>query len=350
MSAGYASWTALATALKVKAQQDLKSGATTKGVHEQLVMARFDRFLSRVFADGGEGWMLKGGGAMLARIPDTRATTDLDLGTDKDLDAAIQDLEHRARAEFGDHLTFELVRTVNTGQGSNQPGTQLRKAVFVARDVQNGKKLGEVSVDVALTPPPVGSPEIRDPATRLALAKDLPTSPYRLYPLADHVADKVAGIMSSFGGHPSTRVKDLVDLVVISSTQQVNARELQMALDVKRVTKQLPAAQTFIIPEGWKNGAGLREYQRLARTVGGILDSAEAEELVGRMINPAMNPEPAPSSVTWAPGHGWMPGAVAATEAASAGSADEVWVRSHVRAGWPVRSHSRSARGHGPEL
>ncbi|MGO4452484.1 nucleotidyl transferase AbiEii/AbiGii toxin family protein [Arthrobacter sp. RAF14] len=309
MSEGYASWTALVTALKAKAQQDLKSGATTKSVHEQLTLARFDRFLSRVFADGGEGWMLKGGSAMLARVPDTRATKDLDLGTDQDLDEAIRDLEQRVRIEFGDHLSFELVRTVDTGRGSNQPGVRLRKAVFVARDAQTGKNLGEVSVDVALTPAPVGTPEVREPATRMELAKELKTSPYRLYPLADHVADKVSGVMTTFGGRPSTRVKDLVDLVVIAKTQRFNARELQKALDARRAASQLPAeTTTFQIPATWKSPVGRHEFTRLARTVGVDPDPASAEALVGRMVDPTLSLGPVSEAMAWAPGHGWAGG------------------------------------------
>lgn len=289
MSEGYASWAALAAALKAKAQQDLKSGATTKSVHEQLTLARFDRFLSRVFADGGEGWILKGGSAMLARIPDTRATKDLDLGTDQDLDEAIRDLELRAQTEFGDHLSFELVRTVDTGRGSNQPGVRLRKAVFVTRDAQTGRNLGEVSVDVALTPAPIGTPEVVQPATRMALGKELRTSPYRLYPLADHVADKVSGVMTTYGGRPSTRVKDLVDLVVISGTQQLNARELQKALDARRAASQIPAeTAAFQIPASWKTGGGRREFERLARTVGADPSPANAEASVGRMVDSAL--------------------------------------------------------------
>ncbi|MDQ0709997.1 hypothetical protein QFZ52_002649 [Arthrobacter woluwensis] len=307
MSEGYASWTALAAALKAKAQQDLKNGATTKSVHEQLTIARFDRFLSRVFADGGEGWMLKGGNAMLARIPDTRATKDLDLGTDQDLDDAIRDLEQRTRVDFGDHLRFELVRTIATGRGSNQPGVRLRKAVFVARDAETGRNLGEVSVDVALTPAPIGKTDVVQPANRMALGKKLRTSPYRLYPLADHVADKVSGVMSTFGGRPSTRVKDLVDLVVIAGTQQLNARELQKALDARKATGQLsPENITFLIPRPWTTTAGRREFERLAHVVGADLNPVNAEALVGRMVDPVLSSEPMPDAVTWVPGHGWV--------------------------------------------
>ncbi|WP_072500520.1 nucleotidyl transferase AbiEii/AbiGii toxin family protein [Olsenella phocaeensis] len=40
-----------------------------------------DRFLCRVFADANETFVLKGGSGLLARIPDARATRDLDFAT-----------------------------------------------------------------------------------------------------------------------------------------------------------------------------------------------------------------------------------------------------------------------------
>lgn len=48
---------------------------------------------------------------------------------------------------------------------------------------------------------------------------DIEQHDYRAYPLVDHVADKVAAILQSYGPHrfPSTRCKDLVDLVAIVS-------------------------------------------------------------------------------------------------------------------------------------
>ncbi len=46
-------------------------------------------------------------------------------------------------------------------------------------------------VDVAVGPPPVGHPEVIEPANRLHLRRPLITFPYRLYPVADQIADKV---------------------------------------------------------------------------------------------------------------------------------------------------------------
>ncbi|MEA5457311.1 nucleotidyl transferase AbiEii/AbiGii toxin family protein [Sinomonas sp. JGH33] len=348
MSEGYKSWSAIAAAIKAKAQQDLAQGRTRHGVHEQLVQARFDRFLSRVFADGGDGWILKGGTAMLARVADSRSTKDLDLSAPGELDTAMRDLADRVSADLGDHIRFELVKTVNTGLGTNQPGTALRKAVFAAVDADTGKKLGDVSVDLALTHPPVGQPELKDPANRIHLPKDLTAFPYRLWPIADHVADKVCATLGTFGGAPSSRIKDLVDLVTIATTQQLDARELQKAIDARRILNNINSdLAVFKVPDAWREQSGRREYQRLARTaaVDGIDDVRDAEALVAGLVDPALASEPAPDGVTWVPRRGWQAQPPEHPDAAAEPGRGEVWVRAHVRAGWPVREHTRSARG-----
>ena len=60
-------------------------------VDERIRPAHFDRLLCRVFSQGAHSdWVLKGGTGMLARIPNTRATKDIDLfATGYTLDQAL---------------------------------------------------------------------------------------------------------------------------------------------------------------------------------------------------------------------------------------------------------------------
>lgn len=49
-------------------------------VNKRIRLEYFNCFLSRVFSEGDESeWVLKGGAGMLARIPSTRSTRDIDL-------------------------------------------------------------------------------------------------------------------------------------------------------------------------------------------------------------------------------------------------------------------------------
>ena len=101
----YSSWAALAAAYTSAAQ---KSPDTSTQDH--LRFAQFDRFLTRIFAEKEHSeWLLKGGTGMLARVPNTRTTKDLDLViTDRDLDDAQDALVTLAEQDLGDHVTFRV--------------------------------------------------------------------------------------------------------------------------------------------------------------------------------------------------------------------------------------------------
>jgi hypothetical protein len=61
---------------------------------------------------------------------------------------------------------------------------------------------------------------------------------YRLYPLADTLADKFMGIIERHGHRPSTRFRDLVDIVLIARSQLVDASALFAALASEQVAVQ----------------------------------------------------------------------------------------------------------------
>ncbi len=92
-------------------------------------------------------------------------------------------------------------------------------------------------LDVVVGPSPVGRPEVVEPANRLHLRRPLVTHPYRLDPIADQIADKVCATMDTNypGGKRSSRVKDLVDLVVLAHTQSLDLAELRQAIEAKRL-------------------------------------------------------------------------------------------------------------------
>ena len=80
---GYGDWRSLELAIKdavKKAAGQAGPGVGAAGVDARIRQARFDRFLSRVFAEGERSeWLLKGGMSMLARVPRSRTTKDVDL-------------------------------------------------------------------------------------------------------------------------------------------------------------------------------------------------------------------------------------------------------------------------------
>lgn len=69
-----------------------------------------DRFLCRVFSDPRGRFILKGGSSLLARIPDARATRDIDFATAarESSESALAAIVELAGKDMGDFLTFEL--------------------------------------------------------------------------------------------------------------------------------------------------------------------------------------------------------------------------------------------------
>lgn len=348
-AARYPDWPAVAQAMKAAATKRSAAGGSSLTLGDQLLQARFDRFLSRVFAEGDRsGWLLKGGTGLLARVPEARRTQDVDLAASvAGLDAAVEDLRRRVDVDLGDHLRFVLASTKATGLGQTQPAVETRQVVFSCW--AGAKKVGDVKVDIVVGPPPTGRVDVLDPSGRLELARGLPTHPYRLFPLVDQVAEKVCATMSTAyaGGMASSRVKDLVDLVVIARTQTLELRPLQLAIATQRALSRIAPFDRLEIPAGWE-----RPYRALAASTppaAGTPDAAAASSLMDAFLTPALAIERAPEDLEWMDGRCWGASGERVPESQSEAEFEggDVWVQPHVRDGKPIAGHWRSARGSG---
>ena len=197
-----------------KAAQNDKSLST----QERIRLEYFHRFLCRIFSETPtDAWLLKGGTALLARVPSARATSDVDLFNRRhSLAAALTELRRLAALDLGDFFRFE----------------------------------------------------------------------YRLYPLVDQIADKVCAALSLYNGHPSTRVKDLVDLVVLTLTQTIDGGSLEVAITREAASRGLPLPETFTVPPDWD-----AFYRRLASPIPDCKDYltvALATSLVNALLEPVL--------------------------------------------------------------
>lgn len=239
------------------------------GVSSGELVSRFylQRLLARVFLDDPEGWLLKGGQALLVRYQGARHSRDLDLlyrDDGRGLDEALTALRRAAETDLRDHVRFEFVDAADQLQG--RPSRKVRFAALIGL-----KKMTTVSVDLVTGLAPLGEPVARPLPPPLDIELDEQVQ-VRLYPLTDHVADKVCAMYERHGGRPSSRVKDLVDLVVIALREEVDGRGTQHAIRYEFTRRQrsgtdisLPAAFEVPEPLSWTSG-----YRREARTVAGL--------------------------------------------------------------------------------
>lgn len=295
----YASPAAIDAAIKAAAQRAYTQDPSLT-ISERIRIEHFNRFLSRVFSDGPRSaWVLKGGTGMLARIPSTRATRDLDLWrTVESVDDAVADLERLASVDLGDHFTFVLSARTATLTDDTQPyaaGCRLTFEGYIG-----AARRDRIQVDLVVGAIATAPIETAQPRSALDLPR-LVSYPYRLYPVVDQVADKACATMSRYGGRPSSRQKDLVDLVVLAVTQEIDGSSLQVALRTETARRGIQPIDSFRVPSDW--GAG---YAKLARPVphcAAYADVAAATTVVASLLDPALGGNAA--GKTWRLSTGW---------------------------------------------
>lgn len=265
-------------------------------IQERIRLEYFHRFLSRVFSEADDSdWMLKGGTAMLARVASARTTIDVDLSRrSRTLDTALDDLRRLAAVDLGDFFRFDYTGYSHAVDGNQQTYTEGYQVSF---DVYVGaKKKDSFHVDLVVNVVMTGEVEIAEPANALELPK-LPSNPYRLYPVVDQIADKVCATLALYNGRPSSREKDLVDLVVFAATQTVDATKLRRALDAEARVRSLRLPGDLDTPANW----GAR-YTKLASNVpacAGFETVELARELMLTFLSPVLRGDA--SGFTWSP-------------------------------------------------
>lgn len=247
----------------------------------------FNRFLSRVFSEGQSSeWLLKGGTAMLARVPASRATLDIDLlGRMGDLDAALAELLRVARIDLDDHFRFVFARSQSIAAGDAQEYTDGLRVTF---DIYIGaQRQDKLNVDLVIGTMPIGPIEVLTPASGLHMLK-LRNNPYRLYPISHQLADKICATMSTYNGLPSTREKDLVDLVVAATSREIRieASHLGQAVRLESSRRRLATFDHFEVPNIW----GPR-YNRMIQSLPISVqrpDFQDALELMQLFVDPVL--------------------------------------------------------------
>jgi hypothetical protein len=262
----------------------------------------YDRLLARVFTSDDAEWVLKGGTALLARVRSARHTRDIDLarrsGT---VQAAVEELRDMVERDLGDHFRFELGPTTAHTDRHGQPDTDQAK---LAVGAYIGARLFEqFTIDVVVGSVMTTTAEAISPSIVVDFDGLVPPT-YLLYPVVDHVADKLCATFEKHGdsGKSSSRSRNLVDLVVLARTQTVDAAMLKTAIEAERLHRRLPRIKAFAAPAQWE-----RRYSSDAKMVSeceGYGALADAVALVGRFLDPVLaSDQPqglwSPSRLSW---------------------------------------------------
>ncbi len=236
----------------------------------------FGRLAARVFIHEPDGWMIKGGQALLVRYTNARLSQDIDLQSldpDRDAEQALQALIAAAGKDLDDFLRFTPGKYVPHADG--QRGGAQHFDVYVGI-----RKAEHIKVDVVVGRPLAGTPELRSlrPAVPMEWPDEWPT--VRLYPVLDHIADKICAMYERHNGAPSNRFRDLPDLLLMSQQETIDGKTARAVLHNEAQRRrnlgtelQLPA-QRFEIPDpSWTETA----YRKAAALVIGLNGSRTLE-------------------------------------------------------------------------
>src|SRR6266436_6070312 len=175
----------------------------------------YDRLLERLYVIN-DGWIVKGATALLARDLGVRGSLDIDVYRAVAQEVAEADVRRAAAADVGDWFRFEIGPRTPIGNNS----IRLPVHAIIGATTWGAFHIDLSGTDIRMT----GQPDDVPPVAR-GLIPEVEQRGYRAYPLVDHVADKVAATYEQHGEgrNPSTRYRDLVDLVAIVLGASVEA-------------------------------------------------------------------------------------------------------------------------------
>jgi hypothetical protein len=273
----YASPAAFRRALTDRLRALAKEGKWTL-TQLQRQMA-YDRLLERLYLVD-DGWIVKGATALLARDLGRRATIDVDVYRAEATGIAEADLRAAASRDIGDWFRFEIGPARAMGEG--QAGVRLPVAGYVGTTPWAQFHVDLVGADLRMT----GEPEPVPPLARIVMP-DIEQHGYRAYPLPDHLADKVVATFQRYGPQrlPSTRYKDLIDLVGIITGTNLDAGATLRALASEANRRRVQLPPVFDVPDRilWEPGYSAQARRSLL-PVAPTLDDALA------IVRPCLDP------------------------------------------------------------
>jgi hypothetical protein len=234
----------------------------------------YDRFLERLYMIDRD-WIVKGATALLARDLGVRGTIDIDIYRAREREVAETELRDAATHDLGDWFRFEVGPRRPVADGV--VGTRLPVTAHIGATVWSQFHVDLLGLDLRMT----GEPEDVPALAQLDMP-DVEQHGYRAYPLVDHIADKVAAMFERYGdaNMPSTRFKDLVDLVAIVTGASVSAQAQMAALASEADRRAVTLPDSFAVPDPdlWQSGYGA-EANRSLLSMPRTLDDALATVL-----------------------------------------------------------------------
>jgi len=222
-------------------------------------MVAFERLLARLTTEQPEAWLLKGGLALQWRMGDrARTTKDLDMLLVASIEDVHAALVRAALLDLGDWFRYLVQRP---SENSTPAAAESR---FLVQSLLDGRSFETFHLDVGRGDPVIEPAEPLAAPSLLEFA-DIEPAIVLCYPVTQHIAEKVHAYTRPHLSGESSRVKDLVDILLIASMQPIDAASLRQAIQATfdvRSTHPLPS----VLPDPPANWTV--PFRRLAGEVG----------------------------------------------------------------------------------
>jgi predicted nucleotidyltransferase component of viral defense system len=250
---------ATATAFRVALESRLKKMAQDEGLDLQRLrrQAAFDRLLCRLFKAPDAPWLLKGGYAMELRLNKARTTRDIDLAMRRlpvasaDWDANVSDvlesLREAGNLNLQDFFTFVIGNATQDLDAAPYGGAR-----FPVNARLDGRTFAKFHLDVS-TGDVLGEPyETLSGRDWLGFA-GIASAKFPAVSPEEQFAEKLHAYTLPRVGRENTRVKDLVDLVLLIDRTRLDVARLPKAIREtfqRRKTHEIPPA-LIAPPASW---------------------------------------------------------------------------------------------------
>jgi len=264
-------------AFRIALEARLRNTAQERGTDLQRLQRgiAFDRLLARLFVADDPPWVLKGGYALELRLADrARSTLDLDMSVPhperlqlraaagKDIgpaQAVYENVQQAAQRDLNDGFEFLLGESRRERTGA--PGGGMRCAVEARLA---GRPFVRFHLDIGLGDAVLGQPDWVEGSGFLGFA-GISAARIALCSLDQQFAEKIHAYTFPWQERDNTRVKDLVDLVLLVHSGQLDPKHVRQALRATfeiRGTHSLPV-QLPMPPAEWRE-----PYAALAQELG----------------------------------------------------------------------------------
>jgi predicted nucleotidyltransferase component of viral defense system len=279
----YATPAAFRAALEARLNAAARASGRPVGRARKLVT--FTRLLARLEHTAPDRWVLKGGFALELRLPgQARATRDVDIDWAASLDEATSALVEAAALTLDDFFEFDIQRVGDADIGG-AGGVRFHADAYVG-----GRLFEPLLVDVG-----VGSEFFFPPADELTAPNlldfaEIEPTHIRAIRLEQHIAEKLHAYTRRYANdRPSSRAKDLIDIILMSKLAcfELNRlREAVVRVFEARATHDLPPTVPAP-PREWA-----RPYRALADEVGLDPDLSVGHRLAAGFLDPVIADKP----------------------------------------------------------